>query len=482
VGRGAKELLFFALGGSDMAGFSSLVLAAGKGKRMKSSLPKVLHPILGEPMIYYVLSSLREAGSSSIGVVVGHGAEQVSSYVRGLFEGVELMVQGEQRGTADAVRTASSWLSGREEVVVLPGDAPLVRSSTLSRAVERFRASGADMLLLSAELEDPSGYGRVVRGEGELVRAVVEEKDASPEQRAIREVNSGIYVFKVEPLLSLLPRVGCSNAQGEYYLTDLVSLFAEGGLRVLALQVDGEEVLGVNDRWQLALASRAMQRRINRFWCERGVSIEDPDSAFVGPRAVLEEDVRLSPFVYVLGRSAVGEGSFVGPNTLLRDAVLGRRVFVHGFCVVEGSTVCDGARLGPFAYVRDGALLEEEAFAGRFVEIKGSSIGKRTKVPHLSYIGDATVGCDTNIGAGTITCNFDGQRKHPTRIGDNCFIGSDTMLVAPVEVGDGAYTAAGSVITEDVPPGALGVGRARQRNIADWARRRALARGERKGD
>lgn len=448
-----------------------LVMAAGKGTRMRSALPKVLHPVLDRPMLDYLLRSAASCGAEATAVLVGSGGDQVEAHLKERFPEVEVLWQREQLGTAHAVLTAMSWWERFKTVVVLNGDLPMMRPESLRSLLERCRTEGPDCAVISFVARDPGAYGRVLRTESGV--RVVEYRDASAEQRRMNEVNAGCYVFRTSALRGVIERIGNRNAQGEYYLPDALSLMAEEGRRVEAYPMPEAEMMGVNTQAELAHASALMRDRIAAFWMERGVRMTDPASAWIGPDVELAQDVVLMPNVQLWGCSRVGEGSFIGSGSILTNAVLGRGVTLAAHVLIEDSEMKDFSKAGPFVYIRDGCCLAERAFAGKFVEMKKTTVGQGSKVPHLSYLGDATLGLGVNIGAGTITCNYDGREKHPTKIGDHCFVGSDTMFVAPVTMGNGAATAAGSVITEPVPDGALGVGRARQRNIDGWASRRA---------
>lgn len=446
-----------------------LVMAAGKGTRMRSGLPKVLHPILDAPMLGYLLRSVLGCGADEVAVLVGSGGEQVEEYLRS-FPDVKTLWQREQLGTGHAVKVTRDWWERFDSLLVLNGDLPLLRPETLNDLLNRCRKDPADGTLLTFDACNPDGYGRVVRSPGGV--RIVEHKDASDEERLVREVNAGCYFFATASLARVIDRIGNDNAQGEYYLPDVISLMTGEGMRVRALPMPEEEMMGVNTQAELAGVTRILRDRIALGWMERGVRIMDPSAVWIGPDVELSPGVRVMPNVQIWGRTRVGEDCFIGPGCILTDAVLGRDVVLIANVVLENSELCDAAKAGPFAYIREGSRLEARAFAGKFVELKKTTVGRNSKVPHLSYLGDARLGEDVNIGAGTITCNYDGKSKHPTTIGDRCFVGSDTMFVAPATMGDDASTAAGSVITEPVPEGALGVGRARQRNVEGWASRR----------
>lgn len=448
----------------------ALILAAGEGTRMKSDIPKVAHEVLGKPMIRWVVDAAVAAGCERVIAVTGHHAEKVES----LLGDAEFVRQDKQLGTGHAVMCARDALAGFEgSLVVLSGDTPLLQPETISGLIAMRETSGAALTLLTTNLAAPTGYGRIIRSMHDGgVAAIVEEKDCSAEQRAITEVNTGTYCFDAAVLFAHLDRLGTDNAQGEYYLTDMVEVFRNEGLTVSASVADDPaETMGVNSRVQLAEATKVMQHRINRAHMLEGVTMTDPDLVWVGPDVSLGRDVELRPMTFLFGTTRVGDRATIGPNARLTDAVIAEDAVVDASIVVE-ATVGPAATVGPVSYLRKGTVLESHSKAGACVEIKNSRIGEGSKVPHLSYIGDATIGSDVNVGAGSITCNYDGVRKHPTTIEDGAFIGSDTMLVAPVRVGEGAITAAGSTIAKDVPAGALALERSEQVVIDGWAARR----------
>ncbi len=457
-----------------MSGLTAVVLAAGQGTRMRSRTPKVLHDLCGRPMVAWPIAAAVEAGADRI-VVVGGPDRALAEH---LPEGVVLAVQAEARGTAHAVLAAGDELPAEGDVLVLSGDVPLVTASLLRELVATHRASGAAATLATMELDDPSGYGRVVRDADGSVERVVETKaggDATEEELALRELNAGVYVFAAGGLPDALSAVGTDNAQGEYYLPDVLTVLRSRGGLIAAHRVLGaEQLAGVNDRVELAAARGVAQRRILEALMRDGVTVVDPGSTVVDVEVRVGADTVIEPSSFLRGATSIGEGCRVGPLTTLIDATLGDEVRVpHSYLV--SCEVRSGASVGPFAYLRPGALLREGAKAGTFVEIKNSDIGVGAKVPHLSYIGDADVGEGTNLGAATITANYDGRDKHRTTIGRRVRTSVDTTLVAPVSVGDDAYTGAGSVITRDVPEGALGIARARQSNIEGYADRRGDA-------
>jgi len=448
---------------------ATVILAAGKGTRMKSKLPKVLHKICGDTMISHVINAVAAAGVKKTIVVVGHGADRVTSEVAGR---AQVALQEEQLGTAHALMQAAPYLSGFQgEILVLCGDTPLIEASTLLDLYHSHTEAGSDATVLTATVADPAGYGRVVRNDrGDLVK-IVEQKDAAPEEKQIREINTGIYCFAAAGLFEALNRLAPNNAQGEYYLTDILEMYISEGRRVGAVRLDDPiEIMGINDRVQLAEAEKHMRGRILNELMLSGVTIIDPLSTFVDKQVRVGRDTVIYPFTFIEGDTIIGEDCVIGPNTRLINSVVGNGVSIQNSLVTE-SCMGDLCSIGPFAYLRPGTELARGVKVGNFSEIKKSTIGEGSKVPHLSYVGDATIGRNVNIGAGTITCNYDGHNKWPTRIGDGAFIGSNTNLVAPVNIGAGAVTGAGSTITKDVPAGALGVERAKQKNVLNWADR-----------
>ena len=450
-----------------------VVLAAGEGTRMRSATtPKVLHELCGRSMLGHVVAAARELQPEHLVVVVGHAREQVAAHLAELDPGALPVVQEQQRGTGHAVRVALEALPALTgTVVVVPGDAPLLTAAMLVELLRTHALATAATTLLTAEMSDPTGYGRVVRAGGS-VAAVVEQKDADDATLALREVATSVYAFDAEHLVAALARVTTDNAQGEEYLTDVVALHRRDGRTVAAHVAErATDTMGVNDRGQLSQARRLLRDRILERHQLAGVTVIDPQTTWVDVDVLLEPDATIHPGSQLHGRTVVGSGAVVGPDTTLRDTevrALARVVRSH----CTGAVVGERADVGPYTYLRPGARLGAQSKAGAFVEIKASSVGDRSKVPHLSYVGDAVIGERSNIVAATVFVNYDGTDKHRTSVGDDVRIGSDTMLVAPVSVGDGAYTAAGSVITEDVPPGALGVGRSRQRNIEGWVARK----------
>jgi bifunctional UDP-N-acetylglucosamine pyrophosphorylase/glucosamine-1-phosphate N-acetyltransferase len=458
-------------------GLSVVVLAAGEGKRFRSALPKPLYPLAGRPLLWHVLAAAAGLEADRTVVVIGRGADQVRTAVSGFGLGpVEFAVQQELRGTGDALAAALPLLPSDGEVLVLYGDTPLVTPATLRRLLGAHRAAGAQATILTCTMADPSGYGRVLREPDGAVAGVVEERDASERQRAVTEINAGLYVFQ-RPLLDALAQLRGDNDQGELYLPDLLPIALKEGSRVAACSAPAEEVQGVNDRAQLAEAGAALRRRILGRLLEAGVTVVDPATAYVDVDVEVGRDTVLEPLVFLEAGTRVGEGCRIGPNARLVACTVADGATVTQAVGVQASVGPD-AMVGPFAYLRPGAELGPRSKVGTYVEVKKSHIGAGSKVPHLTYVGDADIGEGVNVGAGTVFVNYDGVAKHHTVVGDGAFIGSDTMLVAPLTVGDGAQTAAGSTITRDVPPGALAIERADQRTIEGWVARRRRGRAQ----
>jgi bifunctional UDP-N-acetylglucosamine pyrophosphorylase/glucosamine-1-phosphate N-acetyltransferase len=442
---------------------AAVVLAAGLGKRMKSALPKVAHLAAGRPLVAFPVLAARALECDPIVVVVGHGADHVRAAVTAHAPGAHVVLQPEQRGTADAVACARAVVeqSGAPRVLVLYGDCPLLGEQTLRTLVAKVDGADARLGVLTAVVADPTGYGRLVRGPDGTPLRIVEHKDCTPEERAIREVNSGIYLVEREVLFRLLDQVGDANAQGERYLPDIVETCAqERG--VVVVPVAPQEVLGVNSRVDLAQVEQILQARVRRRVMEGGCTLRDPSSTFLDLDVEVGQDVTLGPGVTLRGKTVLRDGVCVEGPAVVVDSVVQERATVKAFSHLEGAHVGPGAIVGPFARLRPHAVLEAEVHVGNFVEVKKTTLKRGAKANHLTYLGDATVGERSNVGAGTITCNYDGHGKHHTEIGAEVFLGSNTVLVAPVTVGDGAYVAAGSVITHDVERDALALGRARQ--------------------
>lgn len=450
-----------------------VVLAAGEGTRMKSSTPKVLHQLAGRTLVGHAVAAAQELEPEHLAVVVGHGRDRVSEHLKGIAPAAVVVVQEQQLGTGHAVGVALAELPKLDGVVVVTyGDVPMLTGETLRHLVDTHVADGNGATVLTAEVADPTGYGRIVRDADDSVRGIVEHRDAAAEVLRINEINSGIYAFDAAVLRAGLEQISPDNSQGELYLTDVVGIARSAGRRVGAVVTsDPWQTEGVNDRVQLAAMAREFNARLRRQWMREGVTMIDPDTVWIDVTVVLERDVTLRPGVQLHGTTVVSSGAEVGPDTTLTDTVVGAGATVIRTHAV-GAQIGAGATVGPFTYLRPGANLGPRSKAGAFVEIKASSLGDGAKVPHLSYIGDAEIGDGANIGAATVVVNYDGVSKHKTIVGDHARIGSDSMLVAPVTIGDGAYTAAGSVITEDVPPGAMAVARGRQRNVEGWVERR----------
>ena len=435
---------------------------------MKSSLPKVLHSAAGLPLIEQVLRIGDRVSPTSVVIVVGHQADAVRSALR-LRPDLQFALQDPQLGTGHALLQAELALAGATgTVVLLSGDVPLLQAGTLQRLVDHHVGAGAAATVLTAIVEDPSGYGRIERHD-DAIAAIVEHRDATPEQRAIREINSGIYAFEIAPLFDALRRIGSANAQGEYYLPDLVRIYRDRGLRVETVTLDDPvEILGVNSRKELAQVAQALRAARNDELMASGVTLVDPATAYIGPDVAIGPDTVIHPNVYLEGRTTIGARCEIQCGVRIVDSTLADEVFVNSYCVITDSRIERGADIGPFAHVRPQSQIGEDAHVGAFVELKKATLGRGVKAGHLAYLGDAVIGEKVNVGAGVITVNYDGKTKHQTTIEDGAFIGSDAQLIAPVTVGKGGYVAAGSSITEDVPPGALAIGRGRQANKPGW--------------
>jgi bifunctional UDP-N-acetylglucosamine pyrophosphorylase/glucosamine-1-phosphate N-acetyltransferase len=438
---------------------------------MKSGLAKALHPLAGRPMIQHVLSTAAEIDPEKIILVLGHQADRVRKACEEYK--TEFVLQAEQLGTGHAVRQARDAIAAAAgPVMILCADTPLLTSGTLTALIELHAKSRAAVTLITATVENPFGYGRAVRGKSGVMR-VVEEKDATAPQKKIREVNAGIYCFEKKFLLSSLDRLGKNNAQGEYYLPDTIELARKKRLVVSALLCgDPDEVMGVNSRYDLSRAEKIIGARINRKWMFAGVTMLDPDSVFIGSEVSLGRDTVLYQNVRLEGKTRLGEACIVYPGTRIVNSAVGNNVSVRDCCIIEESNIAAGASVGPFAHLRPGSVIGEKAKIGNFVEVKKSTIGEGSKANHLAYIGDATIGRDVNIGAGVITCNYDGFEKYPTVIEDGVFVGSDAQLVAPVKIGRGSLIAAGATITRDVPADALAISRVSQEIREGFASRR----------
>lgn len=437
---------------------------------MKSVMPKVLHQILGKPLIGHVLDAIEELKPTACGVVVGHGREQVDQYLTTEYGWARSVVQERQLGTGDAARCGlgAFHAAAQAQILVVAGDTALLTAATLARLIEVHIADGAAATLLTATVPNATGYGRIIRDAAGDVLGIVEQRDATPEQQLITEINTSTYVFRNDVLLDGLAELGTDNDQGELLLTDVISSISARGLPVAALCLDDPtEIQGINDRAQLAEAARLMARRINDEHLRNGVTMLDPATTWIEPNVVIEADVTVDRNTYLGAGTTVAAGAVVGPDSTLLGCVVGPGASVRR-THAEGAQIGADCNVGPFTYLRPGTVLAVGAKAGAYVEIKNSTVGPGSKVPHLTYVGDATIGSGSNIGAATVFVNYDGVAKHHSVVGDQVRIGSDTMLVAPVNIGDGAYTAAGSVITEDVPAGAMAIGRGRQVNLEGW--------------
>ena len=450
-----------------------IVLAAGEGTRRKSRIPKVLHALCGRSMLGHALAAASELGPERLVVVAGHGRDEVRAEAARHVPGVSVVVQDRLAGTGHAVRMVTEALGVMPgTVVVTYGDMPLLRAATRAALVRELAAAGNAVTVLTARVPDPAGYGRIIRDDGGSLAEIVEEADATAAQRTIDEINSGCYAFDGALLADAVKRVATSNAQGQEYLTDVVAILRGDGHQAgTVLAADPAEIQGVNDRVQLAQVRRAYNARLLEAWMRAGVTVVDPAATWIDVDVTLAPDVEILPGTHLQGRTTVGAGARIGPDCLLRDTSVAQDATVL-YAVCESAEIGPGADVGPYARLRPGTRIGPGAHAGTHVELKNATVGEGAKVPHLSYVGDADIGAHSNIGAATIFVNYDGVAKHRSAVGDHVKIGADTMLVAPVQIGDGAYTAAGSVITEDVPPGALAVARGKQHNSEGWVERR----------
>jgi bifunctional UDP-N-acetylglucosamine pyrophosphorylase/glucosamine-1-phosphate N-acetyltransferase len=460
-----------------------VILAAGKGTRMKSETPKVLHPLAGRPVIEHVLATVDHLETASTTLVVGHGSDLVRAALANR-PNLQYVVQSPQLGTGHALLQTEPVLKGlKGDVLLLYADVPLLEPGTLLRLIESHRGAKAAMTVLTAELADPYGYGRIVRGADGRMERIIEERDASAEQRAIKEFNSGIYALSLRPLFNNLHELATDNAQGEYYLTDLVAMYRQKKLRVEGLCLDSAaELRGVNSRQDLADLSLIVRQRKNRLLMVGGVTMEDPATTYIDADVTIGADTVIGPGVRLEGRTVIGERCRIHAGSRLTNVSVEDDVVVLDYCVIVDSSVGQGASVGPMAHVRPQSVIGASARVGNFVELKKTTLGKGSKASHLSYLGDATIGEGVNIGAGTITCNYDGEKKHTTVIEDQVFIGSDSQLIAPVTIGKGAYVGAGSSITSDVPAGALAIARGKQVVKPGWAAKRKASRSATKSD
>lgn len=464
-----------------MKKFSAIVIAAGRGKRMRSGMTKALHPVAGRPMLWYMVALARRVADARVAVIIGHQADRVREFLdqsKADFEPFDVVLQPDQLGTGHAVRRAQAALipkgkAASKHCLIVNADTPLLSRATVQRLLVRHEKEKAVLTLLSTELPEPRGYGRVVRSEKGRVVKVVEEADATGTERAIHEVNAGTYVVDTAFLFKALARVRAQNAQGEYYLTDIVGLAVAEGRKVAGLKTSGsQECLGVNTREHLARVEEAMRHRIRARWLNAGVTMLDPRTTFIDDTVTIGMDTVLHPGVTLEGRTQIGSGCVIRSASRIANSVVGKAVTIQDSSVVDHAVIEDHAVIGPFAHIRPGAVLRKQAKVGNFVEVKNTELGAGSKANHLTYLGDATVGKRVNIGAGTITCNYDGYKKDRTTIEDEAFIGSDTQLIAPVKVGKGAVVGSGSTITEDVPADALVLSRSPQVTREEWASKR----------
>lgn len=457
------------IGGSWMKSRYAILLAAGQGTRMKSQLPKVLHPILEKPMIEYILQALHENHITEKVAVVGHGAEQVKEVIG---DQCTFVLQSEQLGTGHAVLQAEVLLKGKSgTTIVVAGDTPLIRAETFAQLIDYHESTQSAATILTANMENPFGYGRIVRNEAGMVERIVEQKDASDEEQQITEINTATYCFDNEALFEGLQHITNDNNQGEYYLTDLIEIFNRANKKVSAYVVEeAEETAGINDRAALAAASKAMKERINHTHLLNGVTMVDSDQTYIGPDVTIESDVIIYPGVEIYGKSHIAKGAEIESNSVIRDCIIGENSVIRQ-SVLENSKIGNEAEIGPFAHIRPETELGEHVKVGNFVEVKKSTIGNHTKLAHLSYIGDATLGKDINVGCGSITVNYDGVAKHETIIKDGAFIGCNVNLIAPVTVEENGFIAAGSTINRDVPENALAIARAKQTNKENYVKK-----------
>ncbi len=454
---------------TQLNGRYAIILAAGKGTRMKSKLYKVLHPVSGKPMVEHIINRVSETNPDQIITIVGHGAEQVKAQ---LGERSEYALQAEQLGTGHAVLQAASFLEGKEgTTLVISGDTPLLTTETLNNLFEYHQGKNASATILTAQAEDPTGYGRIIRDHVGIVEKIVEQKDTSPEEALVQEINTGTYCFDNKALFEALNKIGTDNAQGEYYLTDIIEILKEAGNTVAAYQTeDFDESMGVNDRIALAKANELMRHRINKMHMVNGVSFVDPATTYIDDGVVIGADTVIEPGVQLQGNTVIGSDCVIGAHSRIVDSVIEEHVVIEN-SVIENSHVKSHADVGPFAHLRPNAEIGEGVHIGNFVEVKNAEIGKNTKVGHLTYVGDATLGEEINVGCGVVFVNYDGKSKHRTTIGDHSFIGSNANIIAPVEVAKHTSIAAGSTITDDIPEYAMAIARARQVNKEEYAKK-----------
>lgn len=447
----------------------AIILAAGKGTRMKSKLYKVLHPVAGKPMVEHILDQVEQTEPTEIVTIVGHGAEMIKSH---LGERSQYALQAEQLGTGHAVMQAQELLGGKQgTTLVITGDTPLLTAETLKNLFDYHQGKNASATILTAHAEDPTGYGRIIRDHVGIVERIVEQKDASEEEARVQEINTGTFCFDNESLFEVLAKTDTNNTQGEYYLTDIIEILKKEGKAVAAYQMaDFDEAMGVNDRVALSTANKIMHRRLNEMHMRNGVTFIDPDTTYIDEGVVIGSDTVIEAGVTIKGKTVIGEDCLIGAHSEIVDSHIGNQVVVKQ-SVIEESVVREGADVGPYAHLRPKADVGANVHIGNFVEVKNATIDEGTKVGHLTYVGDATLGKDINVGCGVVFVNYDGKNKHQTVVGDHAFIGSATNIVAPVTIGDHAVTAAGSTITEDVPSEDLAIARARQVNKEGYAKK-----------
>lgn len=450
--------------------FTSVILAAGMGTRMKSKMPKVLHKVCGKPLSKWVIDASKAAGADKVCAVVGHKAETVKEV---LGDVCEFALQAEQKGTGHAVMQAIDVIkNSKGEVVILNGDTPLITAETINKAIEYHKNNGNQATVITAILDDATGYGRIVRDNDGSVLKIVEQKDASKEEKKINEVNSGMYVFDAQSLVYALDKITPNNAQGEYYLTDTLEILLSAGKKIGGYAIsDNDEIRGINDRVQLNEAEKIMQKRINEYHMRNGVTMRNPESVYIEDGVEIGNDTEICQNVTIKSGTKIGSDCVIGSGSMLDGAVIHDGVDVLSSVILE-SEVDEGTHVGPFAYIRPNCHVGKEVKVGDFVELKNSNIDDGTKISHLTYIGDSDVGKRVNFGCGTVTCNYDGKKKYRTTIGDDCFVGCNTNFVSPINVGDGVYIAAGSTITEDIPENSLSIARARQVNKEGWKDKR----------
>lgn len=450
--------------------FTSVILAAGMGTRMKSKMPKVLHKVCGKPLSKWVIDASKAAGADKVCAVVGHKAETVKEV---LGDVCEFALQAEQKGTGHAVMQAIDIIkNSKGEVVILNGDTPLITAETINKAIEYHKNNGNQATVITAILDDATGYGRIVRDNDGSVLKIVEQKDASEEEKKINEVNSGMYVFDAQSLVYALDKITPNNAQGEYYLTDTLEILLSAGKKIGGYAIsDNDEIRGINDRVQLNEAEKIMQKRINEYHMRNGVTMRNPESVYIEDGVEIGNDTEICQNVTIKSGTKIGSDCVIGSGSMLDRAVIHDGVDVLSSVILE-SEVDEGTHVGPFAYIRPNCHVGKEVKVGDFVELKNSNIDDGTKISHLTYIGDSDVGKRVNFGCGTVTCNYDGKKKYRTTIGDDCFVGCNTNFVSPINVGDGVYIAAGSTITEDIPENSLSIARARQVNKEGWKDKR----------